>query len=544
MDNKKTLLTRQKTLIIVIACLACIVAVACLVFPYVFKEKLNTVYAYSEQGDSVEVAIFDKVTGRSLKGDITAMLAGEMKNTLFVKPGKEDGVLYTFNKNDVEISYRPYIVPEVPKENIRRITVTNDKGTFSVYNDGKGNFFVEGAESNLYNQQLLSNLLFQARYLLADSYVENASEMSDYGLTDEKCGAKISVETTDGKAYCLLVGDRIAEGGQFYMRHTEKEYVYVMDSGAEIFFEDMRIYLDPVVIRPIEEQTRNYIEKFAYAKNGEPFFACEIIPDAERVGAYINQLHRMTYPADAFVLNTTTLYEMFNQIGGLSGAGVVEHGVFSGENPGEVLDKYGLVNTAADIAFTLGGESYRIVVGNTEEYDGELYYYVYSEYQDTVVMVPATSMTFLQYNIIDLFQENVFQYNINEVASIQVKTPGKTREYVLSGEGETLTVTENGKTVDTPSFRQFYISLLGVKIAGYSKVEGSGSEMLDHVLSYVVTLRSGDVLHFDFYSESTMNCYMVVDGKGGFKTDRKQINKIAEYSEMLINGQKIESLLG
>ena len=169
MDNKKTLLTRQKTLIIVIACLACIVAAACLVFPYVFKEKLNTVYAYSEQGDSVEVAIFDKVTGRSLKGDITAMLAGEMKNTLFVKPGKEDGVLYTFNKNDVEISYRPYIVPEVPKENIRRITVTNDKGTFSVYNDGKGNFFVEGAESNLYNQQLLSNLLFQARYLLADS---------------------------------------------------------------------------------------------------------------------------------------------------------------------------------------------------------------------------------------------------------------------------------------------------------------------------------------------------------------------------------------
>ena len=545
MENKKTILKKQTVVIIVVAALAAVTAIACLVFPYIFKEELNTVYSKSKYGDEVEALIFDKNSGTYLNGSLEAMLSGEVKNTLFVKPGKEDGVLYTFHKDNVQITYQPYIVPEIQKNNVNRITVTNQNGTFSVFNDGKENFFVEGAERNLYNQQLLSNLVFQSRYLLANDYVENATDIAEYGLTDETCSAKVTVETTDGASHTLLVGNSVIGGSQFYMKHTEKDCVYLV-TGAEVFLEDMRIYLNPVVINPIEEQTRNYIDTFTYKRNGELFFECERIPDSERVGAYSNQLHRMTYPEDEFVLNTETLYEMFNQIGGLSGAGVVEYGVLASENNREIFEKYGLINSTADISFTLGDAEYKLLVGNMEEYNEEQYYYVYSVYQDTVVMVPASSMTFLQYEIIDLFQENIYQHSINDVASIEVTTNGTEREYVLNGDGENLVVTErnSGKTIDTPSFRQFYISLLSVKIADYSKVEGSGAEKLGHVLSYVVTLKSGEMLHFDFYSESTLNCYMVVDGKGGFKADRKLINTIAEHSDMLVNGQKIESVLG
>lgn len=546
MKEKKTLLSKQKTVIIIIAVLAVIAAVMCVLYPYIFKEELNTVYAKSEYGDAVEVTVYDKVNARSLKGDIEKMLSGEMKNKLFVKKGEDDSILYTFHKNDVAISYQPYIVPEIPKDKIKRITVKNENGTFSVFNDGKGNFFIEGAESNLYNQQLLSELIFQSRFLLADGYIENATAPSDYGLDEEKCLAKLVLESTDGLVHTVYVGDSVIDGGQYYMKHADKDQIYVMDSGIQILFEDVRVYLSAAVIRPLEEQQRNYIEKFAMTKNGEPFFACEIIPDEERVGIYVNQLHRMVYPEEAYVLNTTTLYEMFSAVGGLSGAGVIEYGVSKNENAEEVLEKYGLINTTADIVFSFGDTEYSISVGNAEEYGDELYYYVYSSYQDTVVMVPTSSMTFLQHEIIDLFQEHVFQYNISEVASIEVKTGGTTRNYVLAGTGDSLKVSEStsGKEIDTPSFRQFYISLLNVSIAGYSKVEGSGAETLKHELSYIVTLKSGEKLNFDFYSESTMNCYMVVDGKGGFKTDRKQINKIVENSAKLINGEKIESIIG
>ena len=543
MKDKKTLLKKQKTLITVLSLLAAVVAVICIAFPYIFKETLNTVYAKTEFGDEAEVSVYDLEEGRSLKGDIEKMLSGEMKNKLHVRKGEDDGVLYTFRKNNVQINYQPYIIPEIPKESIERITLTNSRGSFCVFNDGKGNFFIEGAEANLYNQQLLSELIFQARFMLADGYVENAGNPSDYGLDVENCSAGVIIESAGGKKDFVIIGDSVIGGSQYYMKHVDKDSIYIMDSGIEIFFEDVRTFLSPVVINPIEEQQRNYIDKFAMTKNGAPFFACERIPDEERVGVYVNQLHRMTYPSEAHVLNTVTLYEMFGEIGGLSGAGVVEYGVSANPEAENVLAQYGLIESASDIVFSLSGTSYEIHIGDSKDFDGEKYRYVYSSYQDTVVLVPESSMNFLGYNIIDLFQENVFQYNIADVASIELKTPSWTRNYVLSGSGDGLKITESfsGKEMDTPSFRQFYISLLGVRIGGYSRVEGSGAELLAHELSFVVTLKSGEKLNFEFYSESTMNCYMVVDGKGGFKTDRKQINTIIGNSDKLMRGEAIAS---
>lgn len=538
-----TTLGKQKNLIIVLLVLAVIFAVMCIVFPFVFKEKLNTVYAKSPLGDAAEAVIYDKANARSIKGDIESIRKGEAKNTLSLEEGDGEKVLYTFRKNDVEISYQPYIFPEIPLEKLARVNITNGHGSFSVYNDGKGNFFFEGAEANLYNSRLVSTLLLQARYMLADGYVENPSSPSDYGLGKDNYSAKVEVISTDGVSNTVYVGSGVIDGNRYYMKHADKEHIYIMDSGASAFFDDIRTYLSADVIRAIEEQQRNYIEKFEIKKNGDRFFACEIIPDEERVGAFSNQLHRMTYPSDAQVLNTTTLYEMFANVGGLTGAGVIEYGVSKKENPDEIFSLYGLDNPAFEITFSLSGTSYDIIVGNPEEVDGEGYYYVYSNYQDTVVLVPASSLVFLEYDILDLFQDNVFQYNISTVSSIELKYGGNTRNFVLSGEGESLTVSESvsGKSIDTPSFRQFYISLLNVTLGGYSSVEGSVADTRKHELSFVVTLESGEKLVYEFYSESTMNCHIIIDGKGGFKTDRKWVDKIIENAEKLLSGIAIES---
>jgi len=171
---------------------------------------------------------------------------------------------------------------------------------------------------------------------------------------------------------------------------------------------------------------------------------------------------------------------------------------------------------------------------------------VYSEYQDTIVLVPASSMTFLDYELVDLYQTNIFQYNINEIASVDVTYADKNYSYKLEGEGKELKVSEANtlRAIDTTSFRQFYISLLNVTIGGYSTVEGEDVEKLRHELTYKVTLKDGSELVYEFYSESTMSCYMKVDGKGGFKTDRKWIDTITKYSDMLIKGESIESLIG
>lgn len=539
----KTTLNKQKTFITVLLVLVLLFAAMCVAFPFIFKEELNTVYAKSPLGDEAEAVIYDKTNARSLKGDIENIRKGKIKNTLDLKEGDGEEILYTFRKNNVEISYQPYIFPEIPLEELSRVNITNSYGSFSVYNDGKGNFFFEGAEANLYNSQLVSTLLLQARYMLADAYVDNPSSPADYGLSEDNYSAKVEVISTEGKSNTVYVGSNVIDGGRYYMKHADKDHIYIMDSGASAFFNDIRTYLNTDIIRAIDEQQRNYIEKFEIKKTGESFFACEIIPEEERVGAFSNQLHRMTYPAESHVLNTTTLYDMFSNVGGLTGAGVVEYGVSKKDNKNEIFASYGLDKPSFEIAFSLSGADYSIAIGNPEEIDGEGYYYVYSNYQDTVVLVPASSLVFLDYDILDLFQENVFQYNITSVSSVELKYGGKTRNYVLSGKADGLTVSESvsGKSIDTPSFRQFYISLLNVTLGGYSSVEGSVADTRRQELSFVVTLESGEKLVYEFYSESTMNCHIIIDGKGGFKTDRKWVDKIIENSEKLIAGVSIPS---
>ncbi len=538
-----TTLSKQKTLIIILSCLAVVIAAMCIVLPLVFKEQLNTVNVMTEKGDFAEVVIYDTALGKSLKGDIEKMLAGEIKNEYDVRAGQTENVRYTFRKNDVKITYQPYIFPEIQRENIKRVTVTNSYGTFSVYNDAKGNFFIEGAEENLYNSQLVSELLLQARYMLSDGYVENPSDYADYGLDEQSYLAKVEISDFDGNTNTVYVGNNVISSGQYYMKHKDKDHVYVMDSGAEAFFNDIRTYLNADIVRPIEEQQRNYIDKFTFNKNGALFFSCEIIPEEQRVGAYSNQLHRMTYPADAQVLNTTTLYDMFAVCGALTGAGVMEYGVSKNERVGEILAFYGLDSPEVYISFSHAGNDYSFSVGNKEDVDGVIYRYVYSSYQDTVVMVEESEMPFLNYEIMDLFQENVFQYNINGVEAVELKYNGKTASFALSGEGEALSVSEvhASKAIDTPSFRQFYISLLNVTIGGYSAFSGSPAETLPHMLTFTVTLKGGDKLVYDFYGESTMSCHMAIDGKAGFKTDRKGIDKIIENCEKLLSGTEILS---
>ena len=546
--KSRTLLKKQKLLIIILASLALVMGIIYAVVSATSKEERvlipvtyeNGIFR-NDKGDAVELYIVDTTNSTSLTAAVVSMLEGKMENEWDVENTKEGIVLY---KDNVKASTFPYIFPEIQREDLSRIIVTNESGTFSVYNSD-GNFFIAGAESNLYNDQQLSELILQARYMLSNGYVENASAPEEYGLTDETCSAKIMVYDKNGSCHTVYVGDAVINNNQYYMKSADKDYVYVMDSSASVFFSDVLSFLNPIVIKTIEEQQRNYIEAFAFAKNGQPFFACEIIPESERTGVYINQLHKMTYPDVEFVLDTVNLYEMFYYVGGLSGSAVLEYGVSKKENRDEILASYGLSETLADIGFSYGGQSYVISVGDLAVIGESAYYYVYSEYQDTIVLVPYSSMPFLDFELVDLYQSNVFQYSINEIEEIEVKSGENVFTFGLRGTGEELVVSERTRNIeiDTPSFRQFYISLLNVSIGGYSSIEGASSDNMKHELTFTVKLRNGARLNFDFYSESTTSCYMIIDGKGGFKTDRSRIEKIAKQALMLVNGEEIASII-
>ena len=552
MNKNKNTLSKQKKLIIILAALCLLLAAGYFAATMLIKEQECTVLKIDEKGDYVEAVVRDSDVQRGINLTyIESVLSGKQENKYNIKPGNTDNVYCTFNADGVEIMYFPMVFPEVAPADIDTVEITNAYGSFEVFLSDEGVPFIRGAEKNLYNTELLTNLILQARYMISNSRLENTGDLSQYGLERENTGAVVCLKTKSGKQHTVLVGNEVSGGG-YYMKNADKDFVYIMDSTCQVFFNDVKSYLSPAITRTITEQQVNYIESFKLVKQGQEYFSCRILSDDERVGKYANQLHVMTYPSGEYTLNIENLYTMFSTLGALKGSAVVEYNV-SGLDELEYkscMDYYGLLTPYAEISYTLADEDYSFTVGNVvvDEATGEKYCYVYSPYMDTIVLLSLYTAPFVEYELLDFVQSKVFQHNINDIDTITLTGKESKRVFVLENktvEDKTeLFVTEKntGLVVDTPSFRQFYISLLNVNLDGYSSLEGvKSADELEHELTFDIVLKSGEHLTYAFYSESTLRCYMVVDGKGEFYTKREYIDKISKYSDMLMNGETITS---
>lgn len=551
MKKNSTLLSRQKRIIIILAVLVVILAAVFYISQKLSREETQTVLKVDGDGDEV-FAIITDVSGTDRGINITYInnvLSGMAENRYNVKKGTTEDVLCTFEADDVKITYYPMIFPEVALNSVDYVSVTNSHGYFKVYSDPQSSdLVIEQAKNNLYNTNLVSTLVLQARYMLATKKLENPSKnISDYGLDVSQNPIMIEICDKAGNINTVFMGDK-APGGGYYMKHKDKPFIYIADSTSAIFENDIHYYLSPVITRSISTDYAMYISSLTYTKNGEELFTCEIIPDEERVGSLKNQLHRIVSPENKKqdILSTTTLYDMFTSLCSLSGVAVVEYGVSEKENYEEVMTQYGFDKPLASIEYTFGEGSFFAIFGTsvTNPDTDEKYYYGYGPYMDTIVLVPEASVPFLEYEYIDFIHNKMFQHSIDDVAKITLTTNKSTRVFVTDGTGKQLSVKEenSGKDIHVPSFRQFFIALLSAGVDGYSELDaGVNVDTLEHNLTFEIELKSGETLKYVFYSESTLRCYTVINGVGEFYTKREYVDKIAKYADMLMSGEVIES---
>lgn len=551
MDKKTTHLSRQLKTIVIFAILAAVLFVVYFAVLIFDREELNVVYKTDSDGDEVMAVITDM--GKKDRGInityIENVLAGKANNNYNVKMGSKDNVLYTFEADDVKITYYPMIFPEVSLDEVDYITVTNSYGYFKVYMDPlNATAVIEQAKMNLYNQNQLSTLLLQSRFMLASSKLQNPSKnLADYGLAPSQNPIQIEICDKNGKTNTVYMGTKVPGGG-YYMKHKDKEHIYIMDETCSIFENDVKYYLNPVITRPIPSDYSPYISYFSCHKNGNELFTCEIIPEEERVGTFKNQLHRIVSPENKKqdILSTVTLYETFSLLSNLSGIYVMEYEVSQKQDYDAVMERYGFANPSFTVEYLFGESAYYASFGNsfTDSQTGEKFYYVYSPYMDTVVLMSASSAPFLEYEYIDFVNNKIFQHNIDDVAKITLTNNHGSRVFVTSGTGNELCVTEQntGKDIHVASFRQFYIALVSAGVDGYSEIEkGVDVDTLEHNLTFEIELKSGDVLKYAFYSESTLRCYAVINGVGEFYTKREYVDRIASLADKLMSGEIIES---
>ncbi len=536
-NNAQSTLSRQKKFITIFSLCALALAIIYVIISFAIKDPINTVYLLDEDGDTLYASIvFENPDSDITQSKLEELYASGQKGDYDVRKGQTDDIAYTFRARDVSISYRPFIYPEVALENIKEITITNQSESFTVYQDFKTqNFIIKGAEKQTYNSSYLSNLILQARYMLSLQKIENASEnLSDYGLSKSDNPVSVTMTSTDGNSDTVYIGKSVQSG--YYMKHKDKPFIYIMDSSASVFFSSVNTFLSPMLTPSFEENQTNYAEKFIINKNGSLFLDSQILPEDSRENS--SSLHRITYPSD-YAVNYMNYYDALSCMSALSGSAVLEYGVSSKENKQEMFSYYGFDTPSNQVSITIEGKTYSFITGNTFTRDSVKYYFAYSDYLDIIVALDMQSVPFLSYNLIDFVSANVFQVNIKDVQSIDVSFSGVTRKFVLSGENDALTVTEtlSKRNIDTPSFRQMYISLLSVNIEGTSDVTDTSGLVPD--LSFTVTKKNGLVTNYSFYSLSTTRTLIGVDNNFEFYTSRTSVDKIKENVSKLMRGETI-----
>ncbi len=532
---KNNVLSRRNVIIVVLLALICVLCITGLLIKIFVKPPLHTVLRYDKDGD----LLYARITNSEVTlSSLTQYLESGEKNDYYVKKGEADDVWFTFRAKQADISYQPFIIPEVSDEKFQSVEISNSFGTYTLNKGKNGTYYLADAPKISLNMQSTAQIAIQAKYMLALQKLENPSKnLSDYGLDKSDSPITLKLTDTDGNVNVVYFGDMSAAANGYYAKHKDKPYIYVVDASASVLGNPASALVSTALEQPLEESEYSYMETFSIKKNGEDFIKCEI--NSQSTEGQTN-LHKITYPAP-YTPSLTAFYEALGALSSPAGATVAEYNISAKHNKEELFDFYGLTVPSNEVSYSAGNKKCSFITGNSITLDdGEKYLYAYSLYSDCIMTLPVKAMPFLEYSLIDFINPNIFRYNIENVTAVKVKTQSAECEFALSKNGTQLTVKDkiSGKVIDAPSFRQFYVSLLNVTVDNHSS--SVDTEPLTHDLTFTVKTKFDTEFTYSFYTLSTLRCLAVTNsGTAFYETNRAYVDKIIENTQKLLNGIEI-----
>ena len=528
-SNNVSVLKKQRKSIIVFSVLVAVLIIAIILMNVIFAKK-NVI---------TELPKLDSLTGDVLEYDAIKSKDGSeitiTENDTFIAVESTDEITYTS---------RPFIYPEIKVEDVAEVVVTNASGEFVLYLDKAADeHLIKGCEYQPYNEQQLSDLRFQSRFMLAnsrfDELYDTDEKLAPFGLDAASNPVKVQVTDTNGNVNTVYIGNAVVSGNGYYAKDDDP-FVYVLDASVSVFFEDRNYFINPLLTVPMSQSQYQYADEFTVKKNGEAFISSEIVSEQYRGNTGNINLHKITYPGN-YPASFNNYYMALECFANLAGEKVVETGVLAlgEENAEAVFETYGFTVASNDVCVKSGGMEYRFLTGIrfTDE-NGVDMYYAYSPVFDTVVTLPVSNAPFLEYELIDFINSSFFQMNITNVTEISFETPDNSYVFVIEGTGNESKITETNteKIVDTSSFRQLYYSLLTAKIEGYAGAEDvTGSKEL----SFKVKTVYGEQITYDFSLISTTRELLTLDGSSEFYTARSYVTDIVDKLNKIMNGETI-----
>ena len=490
-------------------------------------------------------------------------------------------------------SKRVMMFEQIPRERIQTIEVHNKYGDYTAYyNAETESFCFLGLEGTPYNEELFAQLVVASGFpLISDRFLptEDRAPLEDYGLgeNDDKSYYIITTRPTadtPSASYKVYIGKPSLTENYYYCMVEGRDIVYILEQSIKTtLLSDVKSLLTPILTYPIEDNSYlTNISDIIILKNGELFAKIRYqdteanVPGVEMYGVTVPYI--VTAPVE-YDASTQMMTTMLGQIVNMTGTELLEYNIYdtvlltdddgnpvldeNGEQDHdyvmkpEIAETYDFVSPAHDIYYcyiTADGTPLDNMVsvsalqhGN----DGSEFYYVASVLFNTIAKIDASSLSFLEWPLMEYLDKPVFSVNIDKVSRIKITTENKNYDFELTGTGDGLVAVEsaNGRTVfkgddkevgenhGIRNFRKFYQTILSINREDFTEEPHESERAL--LLRLDVTFRDGSVRTYRFYSYSERRCFMTVNDKGEFYVLRSMIRKLVSDADKLLSYQTV-----
>ena len=530
---------KQKILMTVLAAVA---AVLILLWFFVIEPFIiNAPADFVEMGD-YEMAENTDGTVVLRRGDETVTLnpgeyVAEWKDGS--KTLVSDGKIQDILEGEVIEGSRVLLFPHTERENMQSIEVYNSYGKYTVCRNSEDSFVLNGFEEVEIDPTALSSVVVGGGYALTmERIVDHAEDLSEYGLDESQDPAWYKLTDRDGNSWKIFIGKKLVSGAAYYVCPEGKDSVYAISNSL---IDPMLLSKETIVSKQITSTVSSTqianISNFAIMRGDEKYVSVKMITEEERDELGLTMLYQMTTPA-GYNLNSTTYTEALENFVEFTATEILAVGITNSR-----LEKYGLKDAPYSVYFEINGEENLLYIS---EETAEGTRYVASLTKDLIAVFSAEEFDFLELDLIRWVDQSIFMVNINEVGTIKIESDRVNETFTLEGEGQELVVTTSGGIKpDVSNFRQFYKTLLGSNIQGYSELseeEIAEFEKGEPELTFTYITRAGRTTEYKFYTISERKTICTINGEGGeFHFLYTHVNKISSDCIKIINGETVDS---
>lgn len=439
----------------------------------------------------------------------------------------------TTDGEEIGVADRILMFGQVTREHIERIEVHNEEGEFTFYRTD-GGFKIEGHEDVSVDAELFASFITSCGYTLSISRIDEPEPFAEYGLDDTTI--RYTLTTTDGDVHTVYIGDETVAGNGYYARYEGRDSVYILDAAiADTVMEPVENMVTPL-LSYYEYSFDKKLTYFNFFRDGELYFRLEALSAAEEVDLEAMAAYKMTYPTSYVPKEECST--IFQSLSGLKGTKTVALGVND-----EELARFGLDEPKCQITFGVDDLEHYLVISEKTERGT---YYVGSGFFDIIAEVDASTMAFVEYDLINWVSPYIFRMNIASIDTLELTASDFHETFSLEGTGDTLTVKtlSNGQNVDVNNFKAFYRDLLIICIEGdpafsdEEKKSAASDENLYLMLN--VKTRTGLEREYKFHRYSDRRSFLEINGSGDFYVLHNIVAKIKGDAEKVVSGQSVD----